>query len=202
METSFDPELFFGILLAEQHPDDEFVFIKRSKGGMSLYGCWNPNWDADKAKVMDELEDPKLFSDFVSDRKDVLAGLEKAGTKCKIYGMLWVQGEADSSKKRGPEPAAAYGDNLRLLIAESRKAFRDEMPFMMFQVGNGKVVEGMHNTETGDENVVLIPQSKQESSPDFYETNPPPLGHYTAASMKRIGMKFFEAWQEHSVDGN
>ena len=44
--------------------------------------------------------------------------------------------------------------------------------------------------------VVLIPQSNKQSSADFYAKNPPPLGHYTAASMKRIGQRFFEAYQK------
>lgn len=197
LEKSFGPELFFGIELAEKHPDEEFIFIKRAKGGTSLYGCWNPYWDAGKAKQMNELNAPKLFSDFVNYSKEVLAKYKT--TDYEIVGMLWVQGEADSGEKRwGKEPAETYGENLRILIKEVRKIFKiNELPFVIFQVGNGKVVEGMKTNAANDENVFLIPQSKIKNSPNFYERNPPPIGHYTAKSMKQIGERFFEVFDEN-----
>ena len=36
IEKCFGPELFFGIELAKQYPDEKFLFIKRSEGGTSL----------------------------------------------------------------------------------------------------------------------------------------------------------------------
>ena len=38
--------------MAEKYPNDEFIFIKRSVGGTSLYGCWNPDWTYEKANQM------------------------------------------------------------------------------------------------------------------------------------------------------
>jgi hypothetical protein len=194
LEQSFGPELFFGILLSEAYQNDEFVFIKRSQGGTSLYGCWNPHWDANTATVMDEANEPRLFSDFVDYGQGILGELD--ASEYEVCGMLWVQGEADSSSKRGPAPARAYGENLRNLIKESRKAFGTEFPFLMFQVGNGDVVKGMQGTAASVDRVVLIPQANKKSSADFYAKNARPLGHYTAASMKRIGQRFFEAYQK------
>ena len=195
LTESFGPELFFGIEMAEKYPEDEFVFIKRSQGGTSLYGCWNPDWSEEKAALMNELKQPKLYFDFIAYAKDVLKEYNPA--EYEIKGMLWVQGEADSGvKKWGEKPAEAYGENLSKLIESTRTSLDiPEMPFVLFQVGFGKVVKGMKKTAENDNHVYLIPQSNDKQSKDFYKKNPPPVGHYTAKSMKRIGMAFFKIFE-------
>ena len=35
LDSSFGPEIFFGIELSKKHPNKKFLFIKRSKGGSS-----------------------------------------------------------------------------------------------------------------------------------------------------------------------
>lgn len=198
LEYNFGPEVFFGINLAEKYPDDEFIFIKRSQGGTSLYGCWNPNWTEEKAAQMRELKQPKLYFDFIAYVKEVLANYDSA--EYEIAGMLWVQGESDSGTKKGKgtEPSETYGENLRNLIAGVRKEFnKPDLLFMLFQVGGGKVVDGMKEAAAGDEYVTLIPQSKDKSSPDYYPKNPPPLGHYVTESMKRIGEQFFQFYDRN-----
>ena len=194
LSECFGPELFFGIELAENYPDEEFIFIKRSKGGTSLYGCWNPDWSGEKAALMNELEQPKLYSDFVNYVKSVLENYD--AHNYEVSGMLWVQGETDSAiKKWGEEPARTYGKNLRNLIQRTRLELdHPQMPFVMFQVGGGEVVKGMRQTAKNDRNVYLIPQSKDRDSGDFYERNPPPIGHYTASSMKKIGEEFYKVF--------
>lgn len=195
LTTSFGPELFFGIELAERYPDQKFIFIKRAKGGTSLYGCWNPFWTLEKATLMGEAEQPKLFSDFISYTKEVLSSYAKEDYE--ISGMFWVQGESDSgTRKRGPLPSETYGQNLSNLIAETRNQLAaPTLPFIMFQVGGGKVVTGMQQTATADANVFLVPQSSEQSSPDYYPKNPPPIGHYTCPGMKRIGGAFFSVME-------
>ncbi len=194
LEYYFGPELFFGIELAEAHPDERFISIKRSIGGTSLYGCWNPCWEEAKAAQMNELNQPKLFGDFISYTKEVLK--EYKESDYELSGMLWVQGEADSNvKKKGPEPSETYAQNLQNLITETRKQLHSpELPFAMFQVGAGKVVTGMQETAEADDRVFLIPQSKNKNSVNFYPTNPPPIGHYVTESMKRIGQEFFRVY--------
>lgn len=195
LEKSFGPELFFGINLAEKYPNDEFVFIKRSQGGTSLYGCWNPDWTLAKAKAMNEENQPKLFADFIAYSKSILATMDTS--EYEICGMFWVQGEADSgTKKHGTKPAETYGKNLQSLIKEVRTTFnKPNLPFILFQVGSGKVVEGMEQTAKNDNFVSLIPQSRNKKSTDYYERNPPPIGHYTSKSMKKIGERFFEVYE-------
>ena len=193
---SFGPELFFGIEMAENNPDQDYIFIKRSKGGTSLYGCWNPSWDEKKAAHMNEADQPGLFSDFINYVNTVLNQYNP--DEYEICGMLWVQGETDSAvKKWGPLPAETYGYNLRILINKVREEFKNPgLPFVMFQVGGGKVVEAMEEIAGTDPGVYLIPQSGDPESDNFFEKNPPPLGHYVASSMKRIGEKFYEVFAE------
>lgn len=193
LEQSFGPEVFFGINLVEKYPDEEFIFIKRAKGGTSLYGCWNPEWTEEKAALMNEANAPKLYQDFIVYTKEILSEYEPS--EYEIVGMLWVQGESDSGTKKGtrPQPSNEYAKNLQKLITGVRTEFAvQDLPFAMFQVGGGKVVKGMKQVAENDSNVYLIPQSRDENSSDFYERNPPPIGHYTASSMKRIGQRFFE----------
>ncbi len=194
-DSLFGPELFFGINLAEQYPDEKFIFIKRAKGGMSLYGAWNPNWDSTKAAHMNESEQPKLYSDLINYVKEVLAGLPE--NSYKLEGMLWVQGETDAGvKKWGTTPAEEYEVNLIKLITGVRTELNcPKLPFMIFQVGHGKVVQGMKNIAKNDLNTGLILQNKDAESDDFYERNPLPLGHYTAKSMKKIGTSFFDLYE-------
>ena len=65
LKKCFGPELFFGINLSKAYPNQNFVFIKRSQGGTSLYGAWNPEWSIAKAKLINEENKPKLFNDFI-----------------------------------------------------------------------------------------------------------------------------------------
>jgi len=190
----FGPELFFGIKMSEKYPDHNIVLIKRSKGGMSLYGAWNPDWSIEKATLMNEQKQPKLYSEFIQYSKKVLENL----SNYEICGMLWVQGETDSSKRFGTKPANTYESNLKKLISCVRKDINQpNLPFLLFQVGHGEVVEGMKNTAKEDKNVVLIPQEKDRNSKFYFERNPMPLGHYTTKSMKKIGTLFYDYFMKN-----
>ncbi len=192
----FGPELFFGINLSEAYPNDKIILIKRSKGGMSLYGAWNPEWSQEKAALMNEQNEPHLYDDFISYAHEVLSSFDTSDYE--LCGMLWVQGETDSSKKHGPKPADSYQDNLTKLIKDVRQEFSaPTLPFIIFQVGNQKVVQAMKNIADNDPDVSLIPQSYDKESEDFYTKNPPPLGHYTYKSMKKIGEEFFNYYQNY-----
>ena len=119
LTQSFGPELFFGIELAETYTNEEFIFIKLAIGGTSLYGSWNPYWSKEKAQLMEELEEPRLYDDFLEYIDKVLGNYKPK--EYEIAGMLWVQGETDSGvKKWGEKPANEYGNNIRNLIERTR----------------------------------------------------------------------------------
>ncbi|MCA9449078.1 MAG: hypothetical protein KC931_18310 [Candidatus Omnitrophica bacterium] len=184
----FGPELFFGIAMSEVWPDEKFLFIKRTEGATTLLGCWNPEWTSEKAALMGEENDPKLYSDFVDYIQETLSGYNP--DEYEIQAMLWVQGEGDSSNKIA---AQQYGDNLRNLIEHVRKDVDvPNLPFLLFQVGKGEVVKGMKRTAQEVENVTLIPQSQDVDSTDFY----PKMenGHTNYEGMKKLGERFAEVF--------
>ena len=190
LEHCFGPELFFGIALAEAQPDQHFLFIKRSQGNTSLYGCWNPQWSEEKAAFMNEAKQPKLFQDFLKYSDEILS-TRKPGSY-EIKAMLWVQGEADSAvKKFGSVPAQSYGENLKQLIQSTRFHFnQSKLPFLLLQVGGGDVVKGMKATAKDTPRVSFIAQSSDANAPNFFPQNPPPIYHYNTVGMKRIGLSF------------
>ncbi len=188
-EYLFGPELFFGIEISKKYPNDKIILIKRSMGGRSLYGAWNPDWDAKKAKETKELNKPKLYSDFVDYAHSILDSIG-AGNYI-IEAMLWVQGESDGPKVANGKATAAYGENLTKLIRRVRLDFGNpELPFILFEVGHKKVVEAMRDVATHLDHVKLIPQTNDKNSPFYFPKNPQPLGHYTYAGQKKLGRLF------------
>ena len=193
LDSCFGPEIFFGIQLSKKYPNQKFLFIKRSEGGTSLYGCWNPDWTEEKAKYVGELDKPKLFQELMDYSDEILSKYDK--NDYNIEGMLWVQGESDSGKKWGPLPSETYYDNLKLLINKSRYHFSyKDMPFMILQVGGGKVVQAMKRLGNEMNNVSFIPQSKDPYSFNYlarYGKDRDKHGnHYNYYGMKKIGVLF------------
>ena len=187
----FGPELFFGIAMAEAWPEDRILLIKLSAGGTSLHGAWNPNWQHDKAALMEEENNAQLYGALTEYVDEILSGYEP--DEYELGAMLWVQGESDGSNKTA---AAAYGDNLAMLVSKIRQDLnREELPFIMFQVGRNKVVEGMRRVSRDVPGVTLIPQSQDPISLDFYEKME--NGHYNYAGMKKLGTRFAQVYLHH-----
>ena len=197
LNKCFGPELFFGIALSKAYPREKFLFVKRSQGGTSLYGAWNPNWSIEKAKLINEENKPKLFEDFISITDAQLAKLPPGSFE--IVGMLWVQGESDN----GPLPSSTYGQNISVLIQKVRDYYRvPDMPFLMLGVGNTKVITGMSNTSKKSLNVSLIRKSNNPKAANYtpiytHKWNGKPAGHYNYTGMKKIGNMFFDTYQKY-----
>jgi hypothetical protein len=187
-ERIFGPELFFGIVLSEAWPGEKILLIKRTEGATSLQGCWNSEWSEEKAAAVGEAQGPQLYRVFIEYVGQVLSAYEKDAYE--ICAMLWVQGETDAGNKIA---AAAYGHNLQQFISHIRQDVEnDTLPFLLFQVGDGKVVEGMKQTAQLVPNVCLIPQSPEPTSADFF----PKMenGHYNDKGMKKLGQRFAEVY--------
>lgn len=191
----FGPELFFGVAMAEAWPNEHFLLIKYTAGATSLYGSWNPDWSAERAAEMDEADNPPLYQAFVDYAREVLAGLDSHDYE--LCAMLWVQGESDSGAGAAE---AAYGENLERLIESVRRDFgKPGLPFLLFQVGKGGVVDGMKRTATTMDRVVLIPRSADPGSPDYYTTIP--NGHIDHGGMRKLGFRFAETYLARFGDG-
>jgi hypothetical protein len=187
-ELIFGPELFFGITLSEAWPDEKILLIKRSEGATSLHGCWHPEWSEDKAAAMGEEQGTQLYRALIDYVDQILSEYEK--DEYEICAMLWVQGETDAGNKIA---AAAYGRNLQQFISRIRQDLENEtLPFLLFQVGHGKVVEGMIQTAQLVPNVSLIPQSQEPTSTNFYSKME--NGHYNYEGMKKLGQRFAEVF--------
>lgn len=192
VESTFGPELFFGLQLAEAWPEERFLFIKRSVGATSLYGRWNPDWSAEKAARLGEDKAEPLYPDFVAYVREVLAG--HAPDTYEICGLVWVQGEKDGNVNLGgPVPGQEYGRNLENLVAHVRRDVGvADLPFVLLEVGSDPVVAGMRRTAATVHHVTLVPQSRRPSSPYFYPKHE--VGHYNYEGMKRIGTHLADAY--------
>ena len=197
LNKCFGPELFFGLALSKAYPKEKFLFVKRSQGGTSLYGAWNPNWTLEKAKLKSEENKPKLFEDFITTTDAQLSKLPPGSFE--IIGMLWVQGESDSS----PLPSSTYGQNITALIQKVRAYYSvPDMPFLMLGVGSKKVVAAMSDTSKNSLNVSLIRKSNNPKANNYtpiytHNWNGKPADHYNYTGMKKIGNMFFDTYQKY-----
>jgi len=195
VDSIFGPELFFGIEMSKRFPNKKFLFIKRSQGGTSLYGCWNPDWSVDKATHVNEQNKPKLFFEMLDFTDSILSNYDSESYE--LAGMLWVQGESDSGR---PLPSDSYEMNLTNLIQQVRKHYnKNDLPFLMLQVSRGKVAQAMRSVSLKLNSVSFIPQSYNNKDFDFlpqydYMWNGKPAGHYNYEGMKKIGKLFFEEY--------
>lgn len=196
---SFGPELFLGIELNKAYPNQDFLFIKRSQGHTSLHGSWNPEWALEKAAIFDEENYPKLYYELIELIDSQVGNLKK--DSFEITGVFWVQGEKDSGiKNYGVIPSKNYYKNLKSLVRSLRTHLNSEnLPFFILQVGSGEVVASMKRLSKEDNSVYFIPQEFNPKSKYFYpkynhQWNGIPVGHYNYEGMKKIGVRFFEAY--------
>ena len=196
----FGPELFIGLTLAEANPDQKFLLIKRSQGGTALYGAWNPNWTAEKAKAVEKpkKQNIQLYNKHIEDIRTNLKALEAQDKSYRIIGLAWMQGENDAAKEIS---AKTYEANLKTLI----KSYRDEfnvadMPFVIGQINSryGKfkkqgpaiVRQAMEDVAALDKNADVIKTTTNTNWNDYPKHTD--NVHYNAEGQKRLGMAFGE----------
>ena len=205
IEKCFGPELFFGVELVKNYPKQDYLFIKRSQGGTSLYGAWNPNWSFEKASFFNEQDKPKLYQDFIDLVDAELAELHP--DSYEIVGMLWVQGETDSNTSNGSVAADTYHLNLENLINSVRDHYDiPDLPFLIVGVGSKKVQKAMVQVSNKLTNVSFIERSQDVNRSNYtpiytHKWNGKPVGHYNYEGMKKIGQLFFDSYQT-SYDNN
>lgn len=199
IEKCFGPELFFGVELVKNYPKQDYLFIKRSQGGTSLYGAWNPNWSFEKASFFNEQNKPKLYQDFIDLVDAELAELHP--DSYEIVGMLWVQGETDSNTSNGSVAANTYHLNLENLINSVRGHYDiPDLPFLILGVGSKKVQKAMVQVSNKLTNVSYIERSQDVNRSNYtpiytHKWNGKPVGHYNYEGMKKMGRLFFESYQ-------
>jgi hypothetical protein len=119
-DDGFGPELSFGAKMHEMYPNDEICLVKFSIGGTNLGYQWNPaNTSADS-----------LYLRLKGRVNAALANLVGQGKTPTVAGMLWMQGEDDSTNSTY---AFSYATNLKNLITSARTDFN--APDMKFVAG-------------------------------------------------------------------
>jgi hypothetical protein len=118
----FGPEVSFGYTLHHTvFPNDNIYLIKYAESGSNLYSQWNPNGGA-------------TYNAFKLRVNAAMANLNNAHLSPVISGMIWMQGESDTTNSTY---AAAYATNLKNLIAKVRNDFTASgMKFVVGQIDN------------------------------------------------------------------
>jgi hypothetical protein len=99
--------------------DKPVAILKFAKGATNLYN----NWDAPSGDC---------YTAMVQDIPRAKFELGQANYKFNIRGMIWYQGESDSSDQAVAE---AYGANLTTLFADIRSRFdKPELPIVICKV--------------------------------------------------------------------
>ncbi|WP_166425856.1 sialate O-acetylesterase [Paraglaciecola sp. 20A4] len=196
----FGPELFVGLTLAEKYPDREYLLLKTVQGGTSLYGAWNPQWTAEKAKRVERgsvKQNLQLYTLHLTNVRSNLARLEQDEKLYNIIGMLWMQGENDAAKEVA---ANSYKANLLRLINGYRSELEvSTMSFVIGQInstygrypsGPDMVRAAMADVTNMLPNTALISTSTDRSWHDYPKHSD--NVHYNTLGQTRLGIAFAE----------
>ena len=200
-DKRFGPELLIGITLVEKNLTQEYLLIKKSQGGTALYGAWNPDWTAEKAKAVEKVkkQNMQLYNDHLTSIRQHLNRLKKEGKTFKIIGLAWMQGENDAGKEIS---ATTYEVNLKRLIEKYRTDLNvPNLPVVIGQINShyGKfkkygptmVRKAIAAVANADEKVIMIPTTADAPYDDFPKH--PDNVHYNTEGQRRLGIAFGEA---------
>jgi hypothetical protein len=179
-DDEFGPEVSFGYMLHKYFPKDDIYLIKSSTGGTNLASNWNPNPDSIGPQ----------YALFKSRVDAALANLAAAGKKPVIVGMIWMQGEDDSTN---PDYAKAYKDNLLSFIRKVRADYKT--PEMKFVIGR---ISRMSKLWTTPENLDLVRNAQAEvpaldGNAAWFDTDDlqwATYGHYGTQGQIDLGLRF------------
>jgi hypothetical protein len=117
----FGPELGFGARLRELYPDDEIYIVKLGITSTSLGGNWNPNGSG------------ATYNLFKQRVNAAIGNLVGQGKTPQIAGMVWMQGEEDST-------ISSYAPNYTTNIANFVSTVRNT--YSAYDAQNMKFVAG------------------------------------------------------------
>jgi hypothetical protein len=182
-DDQFGPEVSFGYQLKKMYPNDEICLIKSATGGTSLAADWKPTPEAMGPQY-------KLFRSRVD---AALANLDAAGKKYTVGGMIWMQGENDSTV---PDHAKAYAENLKSFIKQVRSDVH--APEMKFVIGR---ISYMSKMWAPIENIDLVRGAQQkvaetDGNAAWFDTDDLQwayYGHYGTSGQIELGLRFAKA---------
>jgi hypothetical protein len=182
----FGPEVSFGRAMADAKPAENIAIVKYTHGGTNL----SSNWSASGAQ----------YTTFVSTVQTALAALTTAGHTYQLRGMLWQQGEADTSGTA----ADNYQANLTNLIARVRTDLNGgaAFPFVIGSISDSQYGSAITTVGTGSYKVRQAQQTVATADPtvgivitDGYSTRPNDSIHFDHTAQVTLGQSFATAMQ-------
>jgi iduronate 2-sulfatase len=181
--TRFGPDVSYGKEMASKTALRQVAIIKVTRGSTSLEGDWNPSHG---------LNDPKghMYEGFEQAVPQAIQALQALGHSVEIRGMIWHQGEADSSAS-----SAQYQAKLTEFIQTVRQDLGySNLPFL---IGELESFPGSR-----DRTAVRTAQIAVASAMDFVEFVPStglPVqsdeNHFTSAGVIELGLRFASTMQ-------
>jgi hypothetical protein len=176
-KNEFGPEVSFGYTLKRLFPQDDIYLVKWGVSGSNLAVDWNPDVAGGKY----------CYTNFKSRVNAALSNLRNAQLSPVVAGMIWMQGESDTSNA---DYAAAYKSNLINFIDQVRTDFgTSETPFVL-----GRILTVFGTPENND--VVRSAQmtvSDSVSHVSWFSTDNLQLvypGHYGSQGQGDLGVLF------------
>lgn len=168
--ATFGPEVSFAMAMSQaEGAEKPIAIIKVSKGGTNLHADWSPTGF--------------MYQSLLAEVDTALAALADNGDTGTIRGMIWHQGESDSSRED------TYQAMLEELIGNVRTEFEnDTLPFVLGELGPGKSASfrAMQKKIADDNEGVGFASSADLTTSDE-ET------HFDTASQIRLGERYAEA---------
>ena len=201
------PDLFFGLRMAEQWPEQRIVLLKRCMLGTSLNGSWNVHWD--QARALES--EARQFVGSVGLYETLLRDLKKVGP-AQLRGVLWLQGERDV--QIGGTAADEFHANLLAfiralrcdtgvpllpfaLVAVSTRDYQQApVDFVHSEAGRdsskGKVVRAMEEVSRSEPAVYFVSDGHGGASSADYIPRGEDGTHFDMEGQRRLGVRFAE----------
>ncbi|MCA9258161.1 MAG: hypothetical protein KDA61_03120 [Planctomycetales bacterium] len=175
----FGPELTFGHAMAEHFRDRHIAILKIARGGTSMADHWNfePGSVGDMAAA------------FRQTIPSALQSLRDRGDEVRIRGMIWHQGESDTTST--PEE---FGAALTNLITQFRSELgANDLPFVI-----GELSQSMRLYNRLRATQLAVSESMSQvgfaSSTDLLP-GPNDLIHFSTSSQLELGFRYAAAMQ-------
>ena len=178
----FGPEIAFGQRLQELLPNETIGIIKHGRGGSRLATDW----------LGSDGDDRQFYAAMMTQVKKALKALDEEGTRYRIGGFVWMQGEGDTTHQ---EYAEAYEQNMRTLLHKIRRDLNaPQLPVVIGRIGDGHVNSKMIYPEI----VRMAQKDVADRDPwtTLVDTDDLPLGdsvHYDTRGLLELGKRFADA---------
>ncbi len=176
----FGPELSFAKTVAEQNPNRRIALIKISKGGTSLNSHW-------------KVSSGYMFATFTNMARVALSELTDAGHSYTVRGMIWHQGESDSTGTG----LANYETNMIDLITAVRSNLGiANLPFVIGEIATNKPAAARAIQFNLAQTIPYVGFASADSLQTFDGT------HFDSESVLILGQRFADALEQPDLRFN